>query len=173
MTVAAAKTWLRMTGDADDSVIEMLLYGATEEVEAKLLDRYLMPRTVDLFLDAWPSGHEILLPAPLREVTALTWYDAEGQAHVVDAGSYVVSAAGPAPALIASNWPGSTLREADAVVVRCAVGYADVDAVPARYKHLVLALLAVDFANRDGLAVDAARARDNVVMRLLGERRMG
>ena len=170
MSVDTAKAWLRFSGTADDAVIEMLLAAVTEEVEQQMLHQYLMPRTVDVFFDGWPDDHVLPLPAPLRAVTSLTYYDSTGQAYTLPAADYVVSAPGLQPALVATAWPGTQLRRVDSVVVRCDVGHASAEAVPMRHQLLILALVAVDFANRDALAADAARQRENVILRLLGER---
>lgn len=173
MSVETAKAWLRFSGTADDAVIEMLLAAVTEEVEQQMLHQYLMPRTVDVYFDGWPDGHVLQLPAPLRSVTSLKYYDAAGQEHTLAADKYVVTIAGLRPALVAMSWPGASLREVDGVVVRCEVGHASAEAVPMRFQLLSLALVAVDFANRDALAADAARQRENVKLRLLGERAGG
>lgn len=173
MSVATAKAWLRFSGTSDDAVIEMLLAAVTEEVEQQILHQYLMPRTVDVYFDGWPEGHVLPLPAPLRAVTSLTYYDSTGQAHTLPADGYVVSTPGLQPTVVATAWPGTQLRNVDGVVVRCEVGHASAEAVPMRYQLLILALVAVDFANRDALAADAARQRENVILRLLGERASG
>ncbi len=172
MSVETAKAWLRFSGTSDDAVIEMLLAAVTEEVEQQILHQYLMPRTVDVYFDGWPDGHVLPLPATLRAVTSLTYYDSSGQAHTLPADGYVVSTPGLQPTVVATAWPGTQLRTVDGVVVRCEVGHA-ADAVPMRYQLLILALVAVDFANRDALAADAARQRENVLLRLLGERASG
>ena len=173
MSVETAKAWLRFSGTADDTVIEMLLAAVTEEVEEQLLHQYLMPRTVDVYFDGWPDSHVLALPAPLRVVTSLTYYDRDGQAHTLPADDYVVSTPGLQPTLIVTTRPGTQLRTVDGVVVRCEVGHASAEAVPVRYQLLTLALVAVDFANRDALAADAQRQRENVKLRLLGERAVG
>lgn len=173
MSVETAKAWLRFSGTADDAVIEMLLAAVTEEVELQMLHQYLMPRTVDVYFDGWPDGNVLQLPAPLRALTALKYYDSSGQEHEMPAEDYQATTAGITPALVATSWPGATLRTVDGVIVRCEVGYASAAAVPMRYQLLILALVAVDFANRDALAADAARQRENVKLRLLGERAVG
>lgn len=173
MSVETAKAWLRFSGTSDDAVIELLLAAVTEEVELQMLHQYLMPRTVDVYFDGWPDGHVLPLPAPLRAVTSLKYYDGDGQEHTMATDNYVVTIAGLRPALVAMSWPGTALRAVDGVVVRCEVGHASAEAVPMRFQLLTLALVAVDFANRDALAADAQRQRENVKLRLLGERAGG
>jgi uncharacterized phiE125 gp8 family phage protein len=112
----------------------------------------------------------LYLPGPLREVVAVTYVGGDGEEHTLAAADYQVTTAGLTPALVATSWPGVTLRDADGVIVRCEVGYATQADVPLRFVLLILALVAIDFANRDALAADAARQRENVTLRLLGER---
>ncbi len=70
VTLADAKTFLRVDHDADDVLIGSLIAAARRLVETATR-RALITQTWRLVRDAWPAGGRLrVLPAPLRGVVA-------------------------------------------------------------------------------------------------------
>jgi uncharacterized phiE125 gp8 family phage protein len=128
ISLADAKTHLRVEHDADDTYITALIAAARQNAESHLW-RTLITTTYDLQLQAWPADDVINLPrAPLQSVTSVIYTDTAGNSSTLDASTYHVSTAG-APGRITlahgASWPSDDLRTADAIVVRFVAGYGD------------------------------------------------
>ena len=92
-TLAEAKDFLRVEHDDDDAVIAALIAAARGHVEA-LSRRALLVQRWRFVLDAWPAGGRLdPRMGPLRSVIAARVFDAAGNAHSIDAGTFVIDAA--------------------------------------------------------------------------------
>ncbi|WP_454685206.1 head-tail connector protein [Ancylobacter moscoviensis] len=92
ITLAEAKTYLRVDHDAEDALIASLITAARATVEA-LTRRALIDQNWRIVRDAWPASGLIPVPVnPLRAVLAV---------HVVDAGGAEVAV--PADAFTADT----------------------------------------------------------------------
>lgn len=172
LAVDEAKSYLRVTHTADDYDLVRMIAATTAEAE-EIMGRALARRTYDLTLDAWPTTRTLALPMPpLVSVTSVTYTDTDGASTVFSSAGYIVNTAASPGLLVLKtgyDWPSVTLRESAAIVVRYVAGY-EYTAIPLRWKHLVAALLSIDFENRDSLAADAARQREHIVKRLMADR---
>lgn len=133
VSLADAKHFLRVEHDDDDDVIAALIAAARVHVEAQAR-RALIDRTWRLVRDVWPaSGRLPVLPAPLREVTAIRVFDADGMPQLLDVGDFAIDTAS-APAVLAfargaSPAPG---KLAAGIEIDIIAGYGDEpDALPA------------------------------------------
>ncbi len=166
VTLAEAKSHLRVTIADDDARISRHVSAARQMVETRL-GRVLITQGWDVFLDAFPShpglfdrrfrafgfGHPLFMPLagmgeievplpPLTSVERVRYVDGSGVVQTLDPSRYRVAFGDPGrivPAL-GQSWP-STASVPDAVEVRFVAGYANADAVPACAKEAVLAIV--------------------------------
>ncbi|MCK0209021.1 head-tail connector protein [Starkeya koreensis] len=88
LTLAEAKTYLRVGHEAEDALIASLITAARATVEA-LTRRVLIDQSWRLVRDAWPASGLIAVPVnPLREVIAARVIDAAGREAEVPLGAF-------------------------------------------------------------------------------------
>ncbi len=152
VSLAEAKSHLRVDTTDDDALITALITAAREQVENDTR-RALVTQTWDYVLDAFPSGSEIVLPLPpLQSVTSITYRDKDGNSSTFDASNYVVDTAGMFGRVVLKSgvtWPSVTLYPAGAVTVRFVAGYGDAGAVPQSLKQAILLLVGHLYENRE------------------------
>lgn len=155
ITLAEALIHLRETADggANDAYITSLITVARTACEDRI-ERSLIATPWTLRLDAFPDAIE-LTPAPVVEVTAVSYLDTEGAEQTVDlADTYLDKASEPAWLLPAPGvtWP-ATLDRVNAVTVEYTAGYGPNGAsVPAPLKHWILLALTELYETRSGSA---------------------
>jgi uncharacterized phiE125 gp8 family phage protein len=160
VTLADAKSYLRVAHSDDDAVIAALIAGARSHVEAQTR-RALITQTWRLIRDAWPpDGRVAVVPAPLRSVLAARVYDAGGNPHAIDTTVFVADK-GAAPAILAFA-PGTLTdpgRAAAGIEIDIEVGYGAAPAnVPETLRQALLLLVAHWYENRGLIAVGQAVA---------------
>jgi uncharacterized phiE125 gp8 family phage protein len=153
VSLAEAKAHLRLDGEDEDQLITTLIAAARIHVEA-VTGRVLIAQSWRLVLDGWPGNRVVTLPVgPLIELTAITAYDAEGDAQAIPlAGILPESGAGPARLFLPRALPTPALRERQGLEIDFVAGYgADAGDVPEGLKLAVLRLVAHWFENRDAV----------------------
>lgn len=157
-TVEEAKAFLRVTTEDDDAVIAALIASARGQIEA-LTRCAMLTQIWRCSRDAWPADGRIALRiGPLRQLIAARTYDAAGNAHAIDAASFVVDAA--AGVIAAPNWslpqPGRSLA---GIELDITLGFGDAAAdVPQLLRHAVRTLVAHWYENRGLAAIGASVA---------------
>jgi uncharacterized phiE125 gp8 family phage protein len=152
LTLAEAKSHLRITGDDEDTLILGLISAAREWFERQTY-RQLVTATWDLVLDALPSGSgAIRIPrAPLQSVASVKYYDEAGVLQTVPATDYVVTIS-EEPGLIRCGqslvWPTAATRP-DAVTVRFTAGYGAAAAVPQLVRSALKLMIGSLFEHRE------------------------
>jgi uncharacterized phiE125 gp8 family phage protein len=149
VTLAEAKSHLRVDISEDDAYINSLITVAREFVETAT-KRALITQTVDYIFDGWPEFPVTLPRPPLQSVASITYIDHAGATQTLDPSLYFVDTAGPgrvglSPGLvlpIASDRIGS-------VTIRAVNGYGAAAAVPARAKAAMLLLVGNLYENRE------------------------
>lgn len=173
VTATEAKQFLAVDHSADDALITSLIAAARQEAE-RVAARSFVTQTLDLLLPGWPcDGYIRLEYPPVQSVTSITYYDEDNVAATV-AGADYITVLDTTPPLIClakgASWPTATLRAISPVRVRYQAGYGAAAAVPARYKNLILALVANAYENRDGISANPAnnaqQQRQNVLAAL-------
>jgi hypothetical protein len=164
ITLAEAKSFLRVDSTDEDTLITTLIGVATSAVE-NFTGRKLISQTWDYFLDRFPThGTQwwdgvregalsefitckrfIELPLyPLVSLTYLKTYDEANSEYTMTASDYFVDT-NTEPSRVAlanyAQWPSTVLRNSSAIQIRCVVGYADADAVPKPLKQAILDIL--------------------------------
>lgn len=157
ITLSDAKSHLRVTTDADDTLISLWIAAAREQVEG-LTGRALLPQTWELRIDRFPGWRRAVeLPiAPLLAVQSIAYSAADGTLTTVDASGYDVLQSGgpramPGRVLLspAALWPIARARDAQAVRITYQAGYADAASVPAALRSAVLLLLGELYESRE------------------------
>lgn len=142
ITPADCKAHLRLTHDSDDVLIAGLIRAAREEVESQT-GLALLDQDWRLTLDGWPAtGIVALARHPVKEILSVTVYGGDGEASLLDPGSYRLDAASrPARlAIEAPPAPGAVLNGVE-IDFRAGFGEAGTD-VPDLLKRAMLILVA-------------------------------
>ena len=157
VTVTEAKSHLRQLDNVmSDAYITALIIAAREKVEEDT-GRALVTQTLDVYYDALPCSSALLLPkGKLQSVTSLKYYDTANVEATFSSASYLVDTSSE-PARIVLNdgydWPSTTLRAANAVIVRGVFGYGAAAAVPQALKQAILLLVGSMFEHREQVIV--------------------
>ncbi|HQZ68855.1 MAG TPA: hypothetical protein PLY87_27395 [Planctomycetaceae bacterium] len=123
LTLAAAKSYLRVMHDDDDDDIDALIREAYGKAEART-GRQLRTATATLTLSEFPpNGGLIVLPCPpLAVVTSLSYYDTNGDEQTIEDFQHL-SALIPGvidTAVTMSSWPTTQTRlDAVTIVFEC------------------------------------------------------
>jgi uncharacterized phiE125 gp8 family phage protein len=158
VTLAEAKTHLRVDHDAEDEEIESLITDARQDLEQGTW-RALMTQTWELSLPGWPEDGRIELPyPPLQSVTWVKYTDDEGVTTTVDSSLYVVDTyAEPGVVMpkAGESWPSFSPAAANPIVVRYVAGYGDAEDVPSLLKRAMKLLIGHWYENREATVVAA------------------
>jgi uncharacterized phiE125 gp8 family phage protein len=157
VTLAEAKSHLRVEIADDDTLINTLIKAAREHVE-KICSRALITQTWYLYLDSFPdSGEEIRIPMPpLATIVGITYVDIDGVTQTLAVGEYTVDAnSEPARVKEAYNetWP-DTREIMNAVTVEFTCGYGDDETdVPQTIRQAMLFLIGHWYENREAVVI--------------------
>src|SRR4051812_14255213 len=88
VTLAEAKTHLRVTAADDDTYITALIKGARQHCEV-VLNRALLQQDWDLFFDCFPDVIRVPMP-PLQSITSVKYIDLSGTLQTLDPTGYAV-----------------------------------------------------------------------------------
>lgn len=132
VTLAEAKTHLRVDGTDDDTLISALITAAREHVDGRdgWLGRALCTQTWDCHYDTFPDDGLLYLPlAPVQSVTSVKYIDPDGVQQTFSSDNYALGAdLDWSPRVILGwdkSWP-SIRAVPEAVTVRVVAGYASV-----------------------------------------------
>jgi uncharacterized phiE125 gp8 family phage protein len=148
ITLAEAKSHLRLEGAEDDAYVAALIKAARRHVEETCW-RGLVTQTREAVLEGFPYGPLELSGGNLGAVLSVAYVDAAGAQQTLRSDTYSAdSVSAPGRLLLAygQSWP-STRCQWDAVRVRYTVGWA-VDAVPEDIKQSLLLLVAQMYEHR-------------------------
>lgn len=166
VTLAEAKSHLRVDFSDDDTLISNLIVAARQRCETEI-DRAFVTQTWDYTLETFPYvtndyllwhrvQNAIVMPkARLASVTALTYLDANGTTQTLTQNTdYLVVTGDPGavyPYPVTRIWP-YTRFQLGAVNVRFVCGYGAASAVPQCIKVAILQLVGTLYRNRESLA---------------------
>lgn len=156
LTLAEARAFLRVDGPDEDSFISTLITAARLHCES-VTGRAMISQSWRIVRDAWPSDRKIRLPvAPLRSLTAVRAFDADGNVTALAPGDFQPGT-GKVPAFIfvpafISGMPA--IRAHDAIEIDYVAGYGDApEDVPQDLRHALLTLVGTWFEHRDAVIV--------------------
>lgn len=155
VSVETAKSFLRVDGNADDTLIGLLISAARERGE-EISRLAFMTQTCEMVLDAWPRNNQVrLLQPPLQSVTSVSYISYDGAEAVWT--DYVVDTRGDVGTLVFRSVPTIELREKSAIRIEYTAGYGTTtDAVPRRIQMALLMLIAYWYENREASNVPDA-----------------
>jgi len=160
ITLAEAKSFLRVAHGDDDGLIAALIAAARAHVETATR-RALLAQTWRIVRDAWPAGGRIAVaPAPLIAVTAARVRDDNGDAHAIDTGAFSFAAGAVPAALAFVPWslPAPGVAD-DGIEIDVELGHGtSAAAVPPPLVHAVRLLTAHWYEHRGILSSGAAGA---------------
>lgn len=152
LTRAEAKAFLRIDGDAEDTLVDALIPAARRVVEAQT-GRILMAQTWRFFLDRWPLRGIIPAPvAPVREIVAAAVIAADGSIVAVPETALAL-VADRAPALIRVDRARvpAPAQPHGGIIITLKAGYGpDAADVPADLIQAVRLMVAHFHEHRDG-----------------------
>lgn len=152
VALADARAFLRVDDTAEDGLITALVSAARLHVES-ITGRAMIFQSWRLVLDAWPTERSIALPvAPVNELTAVTVFDVDDEAHALELEQFSVQAGRLLLPRSVSGAPA--LRERLGLEIDYVAGHAEAaEAVPADLKQACLTLVGYWFENRDAVIV--------------------
>ena len=158
VSTVEAKAHLRVDISDDDTLIDVLVAAAREDVEARSW-RALITQTWELVLDEWPSKSFIELPRPpLQSVTSVKYKDQDGSESTWAASNYIVDTdKEPGRVHLANgiSWPTVSLYPTSGIRVRYVAGYGDDAAdVPRRYVQAIKLMVGHLYENREAVVVE-------------------
>lgn len=156
LTLAEAKSFLRVEHDADDDLIGVLMKAARCEVESATR-RALITQGWRIALDCWPASGRIVSPAsPLRAVTVARVRDAGGDASALDLSAFTLDTVS-SPGVIEFDRglvtePGQKIA---GIEIEITAGYGETSAsVPEPLRQAMRLLIARYYEQRDRIADD-------------------
>lgn len=160
VSLAEAKSHLRVDSADDDALIERLIASATGSLDGELglLGRALLTQTWRLDLDTFPGIRPIELPLPpCQSVGSVSYLDRDGASVTLAPSAYRVSGLGsssfgrisPAPG---TRWP-ETWATPDAISIEFTAGYGAAGDVPEPIRSAILGAVASLYAQRETIVM--------------------
>lgn len=155
ITLAEAKSFLRVEHDDDDDLIAALVTGSRIHVETQT-HRALITQAWRLVRDVWPAdGRLALLPVPVASVVAARVYRLDGTTQSIDVSAFTLDkAAAPAVLAFTSGAMPAPGRKAGGIEIEITAGYGAAAAnVPEPLRQAIRLLTAHWYENRAVVAV--------------------
>lgn len=148
VTVATAKSFLRVDGTDDDTLITSLIKGAREKGE-ELSRRAFITQTWDLTIDCWPNDFLLkIYRPPLQSITSVKYLDSSNVERTWT--DYIADIRNEPGVIIFKSLPSDALLQSGAITVRFAAGYGSAgSAVPERINQAILSLVAYWYEHRE------------------------
>lgn len=174
LTTAEAKLHVRVSGSAEDLLIDAMIAAATQEAE-HLMQRAILPQTWRLTLDEWPCGASQIVHLPMGKVTAVSSVryaaaDTGTMTPLTFATDYQADLSSDLTARLlpayGKTWPATRLQLA-AVEVTFVAGWPDAASVPPLIKSWLLLRVGALYENRQAWTEGRSINRNGFVDGLL------
>ena len=154
ISVADAKTHLRIDGSAEDILIASLILTSRLHIEAAL-GLSLITQFWQLQLNDWPDGNAISLPLqPVSAITAVRTLAADGTITTLSPADTILDT-GPPPRVVRTgpSWPRVTAA-ANGITISFVAGFGpSATNVPAPIRQAMLLLVAHWYEHRDPIEI--------------------
>ncbi len=156
VSLAEARAFLRLDGDAEDGLVTTLIAAARLHLEG-VTGQALVRQNWRLVLDNWPDDGAVRLPvAPFIELLALRTFDEQDDEHEIDT---VAVLAEPSRLLLPASLFGLVvLRGRLGIEIDYVAGFGDAADVPPDLKQALLALVVHWFEHRDAVVIAGSGA---------------
>lgn len=151
ITVEQAKLYCRITLDADDDVLTILISSARRFVE-NYLQRSVAEQVKTIYYDSSDLNFAcsvLELPVgPVSNVESFTVFDIDNDDTEFDTDDFFLSG----DRIVLNNgiiWPDTNLRAVDAYAIEVTVGYADTDDIPKDIIQAIYKLIAHSYEHRE------------------------
>jgi uncharacterized phiE125 gp8 family phage protein len=168
VTVAEAKTFLRIDHDSEDDALDRQISVAASWCQERI-DRQFMLATYRMYLDRFPTCAIILRRPPLKTLSSITYVDGDGVTQPLAANQYKVSN-GRSPVVIwpayECYWP-TARTEQESVQVNFIAGYDTAADVPAGIREAIclhLGILRGDYPQLGLMEDECRNRRDELLM---------
>jgi uncharacterized phiE125 gp8 family phage protein len=147
VSLAEAKTHMKVEEDAEDSLILDLISAAREYCES-FTRRTIATQTLETYCDSFPHCDHIKLPMPpLRSVTSVKYTDSDGTETTLANTEYLVDTVNGRIVLpYGGSWPTATMNPVNPIKIRYVAGYTT---LPAQIKQAMLLLIGHWYDNRE------------------------
>ena len=155
ISVDEAKLHARIDGDAEDTLLDLIIKGQRQQVETEL-GKALITQTLSATLHNFPADRDIYLPRPpLQSVVHVKYIDRTGSEITLPPGDYEVDTGGVRGRIYLpadKYWPDHRY-EPGAVRIQFIAGYgAAATDVPEKYRLRILTACANYYADREGMS---------------------
>ena len=142
VSLAEAKTHLRVDSDDEDTYISTLIVSAQRQVEA-FTNRCLSDTTYELHLSSFPAGGIVLPFSPLKTLTSVKYYDGDNNQRTwVEDTDYFYTISEEPPMIRYLDGTESVYESRmDNVIVRFIAGYTSPAVIPPGLQHSIKLLL--------------------------------
>jgi uncharacterized phiE125 gp8 family phage protein len=162
VSLAETKSWLRVDGHEEDSLLSSLIVSARRTLEA-YARRRLVTQFWRMTLDAWPKTANkadicVAIPlTPFQRVTTIRVYDGANVAHPAPAEIYYAPPATDRARVTFSAAPPTPGRSVDGIEIDIVAGYGDqASDTPEPLRCALLTLIAYWYENRGDAPATAA-----------------
>lgn len=164
VSASEAKTWLKVTASADDTLITNLIVAARQAVENYCNIKLISQTVVEYFSEFPDNRGELLLRFPLvSSVTSVAYVDTAGANQTFS--SYNADLSGIPARLwpnVSTEWP-ETKEQLKAVTITYVCGYANAAAVPDAIKTAIYLMLGRWYENREDSVKMLPTAAENLL----------
>lgn len=157
VSLADAKSWLRVDAGDDDELIQALIVSARMTLEA-YTRRFFITQSWRLVFDVWPTSTQtaatLALPfAPFQSLTAIRLFDANDNTQLLAPTTYRAPPASEGGRIVFIATPPTPGRSADGIEIDFSVGYgARAEDTPEPLRRALLMLVAHWRENRGDAA---------------------
>lgn len=158
ITVAEAKTHLRVTFSDDDTYITALIKVARKYCE-QYMNRVLITQTWRQNENSFSDGYIELKVAPVISVTSLKYYDTNNTQQTLSASNYQVDLLDEIAVIydgITTSFPSITSDRINPIEVIYVCGYGGASDVPVDIIHAIKLMVSHLYENREGVNVGVA-----------------
>ena len=163
LTLIESKGHLRISGTDDDAIITRLITQAREYCEDYQGKKYIT-QTLEAYLDEFPTGSiEFRDCSPVQSIASIKYTDKDGIVNTLSVSDYSldgISFINKIDLNYNKNWPTTTLKPTNGIVINFAAGYGVAAAVPETVKWamvLQMKLLYDDYRPDERAGLERAR----------------